>query len=83
MSERKRVLTILAGCPEGATEYNLTTRLGVRQSTIRDLVGSRLVIKHDASVYANGRGPRIPVTRLRITDAGKLALLAMAKRAGQ
>jgi hypothetical protein len=75
--ERKRVLTILNGCPEGATEYNLTTRLGVRQSTIRELVNSRLVIKHDASVYANGIGPRIEITRLRITDAGRLALLAM------
>jgi hypothetical protein len=81
--ERKRVLTILNGCPEGATEYNMLTRLGVHRSTIRELINSRLVTLYDASVRANGFGPRIEITRLRITPAGKLALIAMQKRGGQ
>jgi len=79
-TKHKRVLTILAGCPDGATEYNLTTRLNVPQIVIDELASSRLVTVADASVYGNGRGKRIAVNRVRITDAGRLAMLTMIGR---
>jgi hypothetical protein len=81
-TQHKRVLTILAGCPDGATEHNLTTRLKVSQRTIDELASSRLVTVADASVRANGRGPLIAINRVRITDAGRLAMLTMIGKRG-
>jgi hypothetical protein len=81
-TQHKRVLTILAGCPDGATEHNLTTRLKVPPHVIAELASSRLVTVADASVRANGRGSLIQINRVRITDAGRLAMLTMIGKRG-
>jgi hypothetical protein len=78
-SEHKRLLMILAGCPEGATTYNLTTRMEIRQKVINQLARLHLVTIYDASVWPNGRPPRIQIDRVRITQAGKLALITMQR----
>ena len=75
--EHKRLLETLAGCPDGATEHNLTTRMKFSPKTIASLARSRLVTVADASVWPNGRGERIEINRVRITQAGKYAVLTM------
>jgi hypothetical protein len=75
--QSKRLLAMLSGCPDGATEFTLTTLHSFPQPVIDDLARKRLISVYDASVFANGRGKRIAINRVRITDAGKLALIAM------
>jgi hypothetical protein len=76
-TQHKRLLETLAGCPDGATEHNLISRMKFHPRVIEDLVRSRLATVSDASVWPNGRGERIQINRVRITQAGKYAVLTM------
>jgi hypothetical protein len=64
---QKRLLEILSGCPDGATKQNLD-RLKIHQRVIDELVRSRLVTVSE---------------RIRITQAGKYAMLTMGTGQGQ
>jgi hypothetical protein len=74
-AEHRRVLAILAGCPDGATASCLTQLNRVAHTTIAELVGRELV---DAQVHyvATGNSNRgaISVVRLTITNAGRRAV---------
>jgi hypothetical protein len=75
-SEHRRVLTILAACPDGTTAYSLTQLNGVASHIIAELVEHELI---DARVQpvATGDSNResITVVRLTITNAGRRVLV--------
>jgi molybdopterin biosynthesis enzyme len=77
-AEHRRVLTILAGCPDGATASCLTQFNRVAHTIIAELVGRELIdaqVQYVATSNSNRRA--ISVVRLRITAAGRTVITAL------
>jgi hypothetical protein len=70
-TERRRALRLLAGSPLGATEAIMLAH-GFTNDLLVDLVHEGLATATPETVQA-GKRP-IEVVRVRITDAGRLAL---------
>ena len=74
-SGHRRVLTILAGCADGATAYCLTQLNGVASHIIAELVEHELIDARVQYVAApDSKREAISVLRLTITNAGRAAL---------
>jgi hypothetical protein len=75
-AEHHRVLGILAGCPDGATAYCLTHHNEVALRTINELVQHKLAdARYQQVATHNAEGTPITVARLKITTAGRRALV--------
>lgn len=72
----RAALTILAGCPDGATEHALLAFNNVNPATLYDLVRDNLVRVERQFVTTRGCGQGIHVNRFRITAAGRAELKA-------
>jgi hypothetical protein len=68
---RRRALELLASCPGGCTEAILSAH-GFTVEQMADLVRDGLATAQTARIVAGTR--EIEVARVRITDAGRLAL---------
>jgi hypothetical protein len=67
----RAVLTILAGCPSGATEFNLVTRHEVKPATLFRLIERGLIHPEERRI----RPPwGWPILWVRITEHGRAAL---------
>jgi hypothetical protein len=67
------VLTILHGCPNGSTEFNLTTRCDVKPGTLYRLIERGLVQPEERRI----RPPHgWPILWMTITEHGRKALRA-------
>ena len=74
-AEHKRALRLLAGCPDGAAAYCLTTSHAVALRTLVALVQHELANTRTTDVAArSGNRPAKTITRLRITNAGRRAI---------
>jgi hypothetical protein len=71
--ERQRALALLASCPDGCPEALLVAH-GFSIELMVDLVGEGLASTTDERVRAGKQ--TLEVTRVRITDAGRRALVA-------
>jgi hypothetical protein len=71
---RRRALELLAASRDGATEAILVAR-GFSIEQIVDLVRAGLATAQAERVVAGAGGRTIEVARLRITDAGRRALI--------
>jgi hypothetical protein len=69
-----RALELLAASPDGCTEAILRAR-GFSTAQILDLVRAGLATAHSQRVIVGGGGRRIEVARVRITEAGRQAIL--------
>jgi hypothetical protein len=67
---RQRALRLLAGCPDGSTESILLAH-GFSLSLLAELVRDGLAT---ATMERVGRGKKIKVVCLRITEAGRKAM---------
>jgi hypothetical protein len=67
-----RLLELLAGVPEGITEAVLMA-YGFAATTVTSLIDAGLATPGTERILAGGR--TVNVTRLRITPAGRMALL--------
>lgn len=68
-------LSLLLGCPDGATEFALVVHGGVKPEILYDLVSDGLA--HAATTYVAARSDArkpLAVKRLRISAAGKRVL---------
>jgi hypothetical protein len=72
-ADQFRALELLASSPEGCTDAVLTAH-GFTHELITELIEARLASIEVEQMLANGR--HIDVTRLRITEAGRVALAA-------
>ncbi len=73
-TEHTRALELLSGCPDGATDYALTTLHRIAPHVLYDLIqsGRASVARHTVGTTAL----RYTVHRLRITDTGRAAIVA-------
>lgn len=67
----RAVLTILNGCPTGATEHNLVSNHGVKPATLYQLVKHGLIHPSERQIRPPWNWKIIWVA---ITDAGRTAL---------
>jgi hypothetical protein len=71
MPERIRLLTTLAGCPEGATQHALTVVHGFAPGLIYQCVLRKLIGVQTQTASASGGSQRMTVFRFHITKAGR------------
>jgi hypothetical protein len=76
-TSERAALAILAGCPSGATEFNLVTRHAVKSATLYRLVERGLVKPEQRKI----RPPwNWPIMWVSITDAGRAAIKQEKRR---
>jgi hypothetical protein len=71
MPERIRLLTTLAGCPEGATQHALATVHGFAPGLIYQCVDRKLVGVQTQIAAASSGAQQMTVFRFHITKAGR------------
>ena len=71
-AEHTRALTMLAGCPDGATDYALTSLHKFTPRVLFDLIESKLASAGWHTVGTSSR--RFSVMRMHITNAGRQAI---------
>jgi hypothetical protein len=70
-SNERAALAILAGCPTGATEYNLVTLHNVKPATLYHLVERGLIHPQERTI----RPPwNFVIVWVSLTDAGRAAI---------
>jgi hypothetical protein len=71
MPERIRLLTMLAGCPEGATQHALTAVHGFAPGLIYQCAQQQLIGVQTQTASASGGSQPTTVFRFHITKAGR------------
>jgi len=69
--KERRLLELLAGSPDGATDLSLLSQ-GFQFKVILDVIGAGFAAATSERTFAAGRW--VEVSRMRITDAGRRAL---------
>ena len=79
-TEHTRALELLSGCPDGATDYALTSVHRIAPHVLFDLIksGRASVARHTVGTTSL----RYVVHRLRITDTGRQAIVAAFAHTG-
>jgi hypothetical protein len=68
----RRVLELLASCPDGTTDTLLLTAHGLTTKTLVELIRAGLATAHQEKLVIAGRTTKL--MRVRITEAGREVL---------